>query len=125
MKIDKDIFPAHFSVAPADHTSDVMSVDAVTNPQGVFYRDVTRVLIIEDNKGLVIWVAQDTPSGVSLIFQERLEEYHPAKLKTEQHHGKTISGKVFAFLKDSNCGCGSRLKSWNPYRTVNSMKDTF
>jgi hypothetical protein len=125
MKIIKDIFPSHFSVAPADFTTDVFGIDAETNPDGVFYRDITRILIIEDEKGSLIWVAQDTPTGVSLIFQERLAEYYPAKVNTEQHHGKTTSGKIFAFRKDSNCGCGSRLKSWNPYRTVHSMKDTF
>jgi hypothetical protein len=125
MKIIKDIFPAHFSVAPAEFTEDIMSVDAQTNPPGVFYRDITRILILEDAKGQLIWVAQDTPTGVSLIFQERLEVYLPGKTNSDQFRGKTISGKVFAFRKDSNCGCGSRLKSWNPYRTVNSIKDTF
>ena len=124
-RIVKDIFPAHISVAPAEYTSDVMSVDAESNPDGVFYRDITRILIVEDDKGSIIWVAQDTPTGVSLIFQERLDVYIPGAKNSDQFRGKTISGKVFAFRKDSNCGCGSRLKSWNPYRTVNSIKDTF
>jgi len=35
----------------------------------------------------------------------------------------TESGKGLAFRRQDNCGCGSRLRAWNPYKTLNSIKD--
>lgn len=125
MRIVGDIFPAHLSVAPADYSDDIMSIKSKGNPDGVFYRDITRVVLVEDEKGLTIWVAQDSPTGANIIFQERLAEYIKAEKPELDSRAKTVSGKIIAFCRDSNCGCGSRLKSWNPYRTLHSVKDEF
>ena len=125
MKIIHDIFPAHLSVAPSGYSDDVFSIKSQGNPDGVFYRDVTRVVLVEEENWLTIWVAQDAPTGPQIIFQERLAEFHKADKPELDSHAKTLSGKLIAFKKDTNCGCGSRLKSWNPYRTLHSVKDTF
>jgi hypothetical protein len=125
MRIVQDVFPCHLSVAPADYSEDFTSIRSKGNPDGVFYRDITRVVLVEDETGLTIWVAQDAPSGPQIIFQERLAEYIKADKPEQDAHAKTVSGKILAFSKDNNCGCGSRLKSWNPYRTLHSVKDSF
>jgi hypothetical protein len=125
MKIIYDIFPAHLSVAPAEYSDDEFSIKSQGNPDGVFYKDVTRVVIVEDPNGHTVWVAQDSPTGPNIIFQERLATYHQADKPEQDSHAKTVSGKILAFSKDNNCGCGSRLRSWNPYRTLHSIKDTF
>ncbi len=125
MRIVHDIFPAHLSVAPSDYSEDVFSIKSQGNPAGVFYRDITRVVLVEDERGLTIWVAQDAPTGPQIIFQERLAEFHKSDKPEQDSHARTVSGKILAFCKDSNCGCGSRLKSWNPYRTLHSVKDNF
>ena len=54
------------------------------------------------------------------MFQEKIAEFD---LSEVQYFGTTVSGKRFAFKKDTNCGCGSRLRSWNPYKTLSSIKD--
>jgi len=125
MRIVHDIFPAHLSVAPADYSDDEFSIKSQGNPDGVFYRDVTRVVIVEDPNGHTVWVAQDSPTGPNIIFQERLATFHKADTQEQDSHAKTVSGKILAFSKDNNCGCGSRLRSWNPYRTLHSIKDSF
>jgi hypothetical protein len=125
MRIVHDVFPAHLSVAPANYSDDEFSIRSKGNPEGVFYRDITRVVLVEDEQGLTIWVAQDSPTGANIIFQERLATFHKADTPEQDSHGKTVSGKILAFSKDNNCGCGSRLKSWNPYRTLHSVKDSF
>jgi len=125
MKIIHDVFPAHLSVAPADYSEDFTSIRSKGNPDEVFYRDITRVVLVEDEIGLTVWVAQDSPTGPQIIFQERLAILHKADKPEQDSHAKTVSGKILAFSKDNNCGCGSRLKSWNPYRTLHSIKDQF
>ena len=124
-RIIQDTFPAHLSVASADYSDDVFSINAQGNPEEVYYRDITRIVLVEDEKGLSIWVAQDSPTGAQIIFQERLAEFYKADKPEQVSRAKTVSGKLLAFQKDSNCGCGSRLKSWNPYRTLHSVKDSF
>lgn len=124
-RIIQDTFPAHLSVAPANYSDDVFSINAQGNPEEVYYRDITRIVLVEDEKGLSIWVAQDSPTGAQIIFQERLAEFYKADKPEQVSRAKTVSGKLLAFQKDSNCGCGSRLKSWNPYRTLHSIKDSF
>jgi hypothetical protein len=125
MKIIHDVFPAHLSVASSDYSDDEFSIRSKGNPEGVFYKDITRVVLVEDDIGLTIWVAQDSPTGPQIIFQERLAILHKADKPEQDSHAKTVSGKILAFSKDNNCGCGSRLKSWNPYRTLHSIKDQF
>jgi len=122
MRIVHDVFPCHLSVAPATY---VESIRSKGNPDEVFYRDITRVVLVEDEIGLTIWVAQDAPNGPQIIFQERLAEFIKADKPEQDAHATTVSGKTLAFSKDNNCGCGSRLKSWNPYRTLHSVKDQF
>jgi len=73
-----------------------------------------------------VLVAHDSTQGPEVIFAE---DYDPATLDISTYARKeatpgteafltTTSGKQLAFLKDSSCGCGSRLKSWNPFRTL-------
>ena len=80
--------------------------------------DKCRVVIYNDQ----IIVAVDSPEGARIIFQEEYDTF----LKDLKGESKilTKSGKMLAFKRDTNCGCGSRLRSWNPTRTLKTLKDT-
>jgi hypothetical protein len=65
-------------------------------------------------------VAVDSPEGAKVIFQEEYVTFEK-DLKGESKI-VTKSGKMLAFKRDTNCGCGSRLRSWNPTRTLNTLK---
>jgi hypothetical protein len=121
MKIEVDIFPAHFQVAPADVFTDVSTLNSHPRQQGAFYVGTTRVLIMNVEGNQIVLVAQDSPEGAQIIFREKIAELQEPNDGT--YRLITVSGKALAFSKDTNCGCGSRLRSWNPYRTVQSMKD--
>jgi hypothetical protein len=121
MKIEVDIFPAHFQVAPADVFTDVSTLNSHPRQQGAFYVGTTRVLIMNVEGNQIVLVAQDSPEGAQIIFREKIAELQEPKDGT--YRLITVSGKALAFSKDTNCGCGSRLRSWNPYRTMNSIKD--
>jgi hypothetical protein len=107
-----DVFPAVVRVAPPDSLEDITDLTVYGDaPAGSRFLDRCRVVILNE----VILIANDTPSGPQLIFREKLVETHHIE---KMSHVKTISGKILAFRKDDNCGCGSRLRSWNPYGNV-------
>lgn len=80
-------------------------------PKGSRKVDACRITVLEK----VIMIAVDSPEGPKLVFQEKIEFYS----KEEKiHRVKTETGKFIAFTKDINCGCGSRLRTWNPYKNI-------
>lgn len=117
MRIIRDVFPAHLAVVPAGEIADVYDLKSSPATKGSHYVATTRVVVTDE----AVIVAQDSPNGAQIIFQEKYEVF----LKGDENRVVTKSGKMLAFSKDTNCGCGSRLRSWNPYRTLNSIKDNF
>lgn len=118
MMILKDVFPAHLAVVAPNILDDVYDLKSSPATKDAYYLATTRVIVTEQ---LVI-VAQDSPQGANVVFQEKYETFLPVN-NGEDSRIITISGKMLAFKKDTNCGCGSRLRAWNPYRTIASMKD--
>jgi hypothetical protein len=122
MQIVVDLFPAHFQVTPAGHLEDVNVLNAhpPSKDKDIYYLATTRVVLTEET----VTVAQDAPTGAMIVFQEK---YHKDDLIGPEGSEKTYrltteSGKMIAFQKDTNCGCGSRLRSWNPYKTLTSQR---
>jgi hypothetical protein len=60
-------------------------------------------------------IGLDSPEGPKLVFQEK---YVSHKKEGKHHIVQTIEGKTLIFRKDDNCGCGSRLRSWQPYGSI-------
>lgn len=110
MKKHMDVFPAILKIAPPgsiirDINSFTLRGDA---PKGTRKLDRCRALYMGETLRVVV----DSPEGPKLVFQEKVSEHLTDK---KVHWIQTISGKVFVIEKDNNCGCGSRLRSWNPY----------
>lgn len=114
MKIVHDIFPAKLVVAPAGLVGSVDDLTIKPPTPGSFLVDAARVIITD----LLIVVAQDSPEGPRIIFQEKYTSF----VKGPQSKVVTISGKMVVYERDSNCGCGSRLRSWNVSRTLYSIQ---
>lgn len=113
-----DVFPAIVRVAPAGHLEDMTDLEMYNEaPEGTRRVDRCRVVIVQDK----ILVARDSPTGPELIFREEVKETrHIEKMS----YAQTVSGKILVFTKDNNCGCGSRLRSWNPYgNSIGSSED--
>jgi len=122
MKIVADIFPAHLSIAPRGALEELNDLTAYTptKKDNVFYVEKTRVVLFETKEGQSLVVAQDSPNGPLIVFREKTDFYLQ---DGDTYRVKTASGKFVAFKKDRNCGCGSRLRSWNPYKTLSSIYD--
>jgi hypothetical protein len=113
-----DVFPAVFMIADADslqnYTDFLFFEDKPSSTRRV---DRCRVTIFNKK----IYVVVDTPEGFQVIFREDVADY--TKLE-KQHNVITTSGKIIAFRKDDNCGCGSKLRSWSPFKAqVTSSED--
>jgi hypothetical protein len=114
MKILQDVFPAHLVVVPTDFLESLELIATYPRTKGSTYVGTTRVILTDE----MIIVAKDSPDGPQIIFQERYTTYLRPESKKDDHKVLTESGKMLAFRVDSACGCGSRLRSWNPYKTI-------
>lgn len=115
MKIIYDVFPAKLVAVPAGQIEEVDQLSINPPTEGSFFVDTARVIVTDDT----LLVAVDSPEGAKLVFQEKYSLFVPGSV----YYVVTESGKMLAFEKDPGCGCGSRLRSWNPTRTLYSIKD--
>ena len=118
-KILMDRFPCNLVAVAPGFTEDVTTLSSEPPTKNSNYLDVTRVIITDEH----ILVAKDSPEGAQIVFRETYETFIPSQKSDEDSYVVTSSGKMLAFKKDRGCGCGSRLRGWNPYRTINSIKD--
>jgi hypothetical protein len=119
MKILHDVFPAFVGVAPADLVAAVQDLQSAPITPGAYQLTKSRIVITDE----VVTIAIDGNEGPMIVFRERYTEFHKSNVKTEDSYIITETGKMLAYKKDENCGCGSRLRSWNPYRHVYSSQD--
>ena len=68
-------------------------------------------------------IAADSPTGPVLVFSQKTD---PSKWKLrtgkgEESYAITESGRLVVFKKDDSCGCGSKLRVWNPIKTVRTL----
>jgi hypothetical protein len=120
MRILVDVFPAHVAVAPAGLLTDISTLKSDPPTEGATYLQTARVVMTETD----VYIAIDSNQGPVIAFMEPYlrENYYQPASKTDDYRVMTSTGKMVAFKKDENCGCGSRLRGWNPYKTVTSIK---
>lgn len=106
-----DAFPSVAYVAPEGSLEDFRDLPVHgERPQKTRKVDRCRVTIVDGT----IFIVVDSPEGFSVLFREKVSDYYRNE-ETNTHHAITLSGKIIAFGKDANCGCGSRLRSWSPF----------
>lgn len=129
MKVKHDLFPANITVVPPDITDDFTQVTVSSSAHlvhtGARYLEKVRLVILEDEESYVLLVAADHHTGPRLIFSERLKDsgLNWSGNKSDDSQAITRSGKIIAFKYVKGCNCGSRLRSWSPYQTMDSIKD--
>lgn len=112
MKVHADVFPAAVAIAPENSEIDFENFHPRGGgPQGTRRVDRCRVIVVDDR----VMIGLDSPEGPTLVFQEKYISYDK---EGKDHIVKTEFGKTLLFRKDDNCGCGSRLRSWQPYGNI-------
>lgn len=120
--IHQDVFPATVAVAAADFPTAVEELRSQPPTPGAAAVPVARVVVTEDR----IIIARDNGSGPQVVFSEGIDPQQSFKSpspRTQDSYVVTLTGKKVAFRKDAACGCGSRLKSWRPFKNMSSIKD--
>lgn len=124
MKIIHDFFPSTIVAVGPNTVEDFTQVTtSVQVPKGGRYLERVRTIVMEDEQGKIIMVAADASGGPRVVFSERLADFRWSGHKTEDSQALTRSGKIIAFKYVQGCSCGSRLRSFSPYRTMDSIKD--
>lgn len=114
MKILLDRFPCHLAAIGPGEIEDVTTLRSFEPTKGSNYLEITRVIITDT----LILVAKDGNDGPQIVFRETYDQFIPSSEPTKDSFVVTASGKMLAFKKDTGCGCGSRLRGWNPYKTL-------
>lgn len=124
MKIIHDFFPSTIVAVPPNVVEDFSTVTtSIQVPKGGRYLERVRTIVMQDDESKILIVAADHSDGPRLIFSERLADLNWSGHKSNDSQALTRSGKVIAFKHVQGCTCGSRLRSFSPYRTMDSIKD--
>lgn len=113
-----DVFPAIVSIATNKTRKNVHDLVPHSGSEG--YVDRCRVIVTSE----VVVIAADAPTGPQIVFQEAYDTLFDPKPEEDRKIIRivTVSGKMLAFTKQEGCACGSRLRAWNPYKTIVSQK---
>ena len=119
--IREDVFPATLVVTAPDFETPVEELRSSPPTKGAAALPITRVVVSGDR----VLVATDGATGPQVVFSEEIrpESHHKANITGEDSYVTTITGKKLAWRKDAACGCGSRLRSWRPFKIMGSSKD--
>lgn len=112
MKKSFDIFPALLKIAPPGSLEDFRALTPVgAAPDGTRRLDRCRAIMV----GEKLFIAVDSPEGPELIFREKVADFERTK---DMVSVLTETGKILAIKKDQNCGCGSKLRGWDPFKSI-------
>lgn len=123
MQVSQDVFPAIILVTTPEFPTPANELSAAppTKGDGAYQVNTARV-VVSNNR---ILIARDSNEGPVIVFNEAIDplSYYKNPDRKGTSYLVTESGKKIAFVKDSSCGCGSRLRSWSPYGFMTSVKD--
>ncbi len=118
--IREDSFPATLVVTAADFATPAEELRSRPPTPGAAALTTTRVVVTGDR----ILVAVDEVTGPRVVFSEAIDpKTHYKGNANVDSYVTTASGKKLAWRRDSACGCGSRLRSWRPFKYMSSSKD--
>lgn len=123
MQVKQDVFPAFVAMAAAESGLNAWDMtSAPATKHAMVHQIITARVVVTGDR---IIIARDGPNGPEVVFNQPYEpgNHHKAPDVRTDSYVITTNGTRVVFRKDSNCGCGSRLRSWSPYGTVNSVKD--
>jgi hypothetical protein len=117
-RIRTDVFPAYVTINPALKAQE-------DEPQIL---EKARVVVTGDT----VYVFKDSPTGPALVYSDRLQSYDPGvpvHRRTRSRPARTPSlvtesGDQVSFGRSGSCGCGSRLKSFDPFPQISQVAST-
>lgn len=118
--IREDSFPATVVITAQDFPVPVTELSSRPPTADAATLTIARVVVSHDR----VSVAVDAIEGPRVVFSEGINPINHVKGTTDKDsYVTTLSGKKLAWRRDPSCGCGSRLRSWRPFKNTNSIKD--
>lgn len=126
VSVRADVFPATLVVAPASspEPATVLRYPQPDDPDGHRLLQSVRVLVTDTH----VYVFQDSAQGPRVVFAEPAASYTPSTplhqrrtrdaSKPAEATVTTRTGKTLAFSRAGGCGCGSRLKTFDPFAVI-------
>lgn len=113
-----EVFPAIMALVPAEHETDASDLNPAAVVPGGVNLNTVKIVVAQGR----VFIGKDESAGPVTIFAEEVD---PTSVHIDRDKGylTTTSGRKLAWIKDNACGCGSRLRSWRPYRNVGSVSD--
>lgn len=108
-----DLFPALVTVYSADFVLSKKSPFDTVGLSDFSGKKFTECRVIVQKNRLI--VGAHTARGVEAVFQGEVSEIFKDSTYTRV---LTTENFLVVFAKSKGCGCGSRLKSWNPYGSI-------
>lgn len=110
-----DIFPALVNLALGSHEVPVEELQATPyHDERVRQFNSARVTVLHG----YVMIALEGYQGPKLVFREKAVQVFRNPTRSGLSWVVTETGKKLAIARDDACGCGSRLRSWNPERAV-------
>jgi hypothetical protein len=111
-----DIFPAHATVYPAScFNADTFNFQEIVETYGNYN---TGGIVFSPCRAMftdAIFIGMDNHPEPTTVYRGAAVN----TIKVGDSYGVlTDDGSVVIISKIHNCGCGSRLRSWSPYRTL-------
>lgn len=108
-----DLFPAVASVYPPEAVSVFEYPYSLIGFSDRSAQNFTECRVIVHNNQVI--VGATTARGPSVVFSDTVRE-----LLVEPPYTRVLtdSGSLVVFGVSKGCGCGSRLRSWNPYGSI-------
>lgn len=118
--IREDSFPATVVITAADFPVPVEKLSSRPPTPNAAALTITRVVV----SGERIIIAVDDVAGPKVVFSEAIDPttHYKGNLNADSYI-TTVTGKKIAWRRDAQCGCGSRLRSWRPFKMMSSSKD--
>lgn len=104
------MFPAAVLVSPVDDPA-LSTTSALPPSSAAVKEDGLRVVVTND----ALFIFRDAAPGPQTVFYERLDSFTPAPRRHSDFRAVTASGKLVTFRSSGGCGCGSRLRAFNPF----------
>lgn len=133
--VRSDVFPAVLAVSPPDAQAPASIYTQLHVLEAQGGRRLERVRVIATGTHVVVFQDAGRAQGPIVIFNELIQDFTPAKTRSvrirtlsddpfPQFAATTESGKTLAWYRSGGCGCGSRLKGFNPFNTLSALEAT-
>jgi len=118
--IREDSFPSTVVMTAEDFPVAVDALRSRPPTAGTAHFPIARVVVSSTD----VIIAVDSNTGPKVQFAAKINPgSHVKGSDYVDSYVTTTTGMKIAWRRDTACGCGSRLRTWRPFKNMGSSKD--